>query len=138
MPPTPTVAAALIDVCGTSWSTRSQFSLPLPNQFSSLLPVVMHTYKTRQQSDKLRATTGLRNTTTYYTYVINDWSTTGDGIPSSACTRRPDEIGADGFSSSNLAGTNSGEEAAAAASGGGGAAFEKRGEGAAAKIRFRV
>ncbi|KZV23020.1 hypothetical protein F511_32614 [Dorcoceras hygrometricum] len=39
----------------------------------------------------------------------------GDGIPSSACTRRPDEIGADGFSSSRLAGTNSGEEAAAAA-----------------------
>ncbi|KZT76421.1 SBP domain containing protein [Dorcoceras hygrometricum] len=28
-------------------------------------------------------------------------STTGDGIPSSACTRRPDEIGADGFSSSS-------------------------------------
>ncbi|KZV44943.1 hypothetical protein F511_29629 [Dorcoceras hygrometricum] len=31
------------------------------------------------------------------------------------CTRRSDEIGADGFSSSRLAGTNSGEEAAAAA-----------------------
>ncbi|KZV53694.1 sucrose synthase 7-like [Dorcoceras hygrometricum] len=36
------------------------------------------------------------------------WSTTGDGIPSSACTRRPDEIGTDGFSSSRLAGKNSG------------------------------
>ncbi|KZV26353.1 APO protein 4, mitochondrial-like [Dorcoceras hygrometricum] len=35
-----------------------------------------------------------------------------------ACTRRADEICADGFSSSNLAGTNSGEEAAAAAAGG--------------------
>ncbi|KZT76101.1 hypothetical protein F511_46874 [Dorcoceras hygrometricum] len=34
-----------------------------------------------------------------------------------ACTRRPDEIYADGFSSSNLAETISGEEAAAAASG---------------------
>ncbi|KZV28773.1 hypothetical protein F511_06693 [Dorcoceras hygrometricum] len=33
-------------------------------------------------------------------------STTGDGIPSSACTRRPDEIGADGFSSSRLAGND--------------------------------
>ncbi|KZV21268.1 hypothetical protein F511_23393 [Dorcoceras hygrometricum] len=32
-------------------------------------------------------------------------STTGDGIPSSACTRRPDKIGTDGFSSSRLAGT---------------------------------
>ncbi|KZV20647.1 hypothetical protein F511_30771 [Dorcoceras hygrometricum] len=42
-------------------------------------------------------------------------STTGDRIPSSACTRRPDEIGMDGFSSSRLAGTNSGEEAAATA-----------------------
>ncbi|KZV33574.1 hypothetical protein F511_10560 [Dorcoceras hygrometricum] len=31
---------------------------------------------------------------------------TGDGIPSSACTRRPDEICADGFSSSNLAGND--------------------------------
>ncbi|KZV30304.1 hypothetical protein F511_21312 [Dorcoceras hygrometricum] len=41
-------------------------------------------------------------------------STTGDGIPSSACTRRPDEIGADGFSSSRLAGTNSDEASAAA------------------------
>ncbi|KZV46988.1 hypothetical protein F511_15785 [Dorcoceras hygrometricum] len=41
-------------------------------------------------------------------------STTGDGIASSACTRRPDEISVDGFSSSRLAGTNSGEEAAAA------------------------
>ncbi|KZV55322.1 hypothetical protein F511_18854 [Dorcoceras hygrometricum] len=45
---------------------------------------------------------------------------TGDGIPSSAYSRRPDEIGADGFSSSRLAGTNSGEEAAAAAAHGGG------------------
>ncbi|KZV28343.1 hypothetical protein F511_25074 [Dorcoceras hygrometricum] len=34
---------------------------------------------------------------------------------SEACTRRPDEIGVDEFSSSRLAGTNSGEEAAAAA-----------------------
>ncbi|KZV34603.1 putative serine/threonine-protein kinase drkD [Dorcoceras hygrometricum] len=33
-------------------------------------------------------------------------STIGDGIPSSACTRRTDEIGADGFSSSNLAGND--------------------------------
>ncbi|KZV24760.1 anthocyanidin 5,3-O-glucosyltransferase-like [Dorcoceras hygrometricum] len=31
---------------------------------------------------------------------------TGDGIPSSACTRRPDEIGADRFSSSRLAGND--------------------------------
>ncbi|KZV30149.1 hypothetical protein F511_43716 [Dorcoceras hygrometricum] len=36
-------------------------------------------------------------------------------VPSSACTRRADEICADGFSSSNLVRTNSGEEAAAAA-----------------------
>ncbi|KZV26911.1 hypothetical protein F511_31338 [Dorcoceras hygrometricum] len=43
----------------------------------------------------------------------NPRSTTGDGIPSSACTRRPDKICADGFSSSKLAGTISGEEAAA-------------------------
>ncbi|KZV24518.1 putative ribosome-binding factor A, chloroplastic [Dorcoceras hygrometricum] len=54
-------------------------------------------------------------------------STTRDGIPLSACTRRPDEIGADGFSSSRLAGTNSGE---AAASGGGGG-FVRGGKGAA-------
>ncbi|KZV56164.1 anaphase-promoting complex subunit 5-like [Dorcoceras hygrometricum] len=33
-------------------------------------------------------------------------SMTRDEIPSSACTRRPDEIGADGFSSSRLAGNN--------------------------------
>ncbi|KZV45296.1 histone-lysine N-methyltransferase setd3-like [Dorcoceras hygrometricum] len=42
-------------------------------------------------------------------------STTGDETPLSACTRRPEEIGMDGFSSSRLAGTNSGETAAAAA-----------------------
>ncbi|KZV37461.1 hypothetical protein F511_14877 [Dorcoceras hygrometricum] len=48
----------------------------------------------------------------------NTPSTTRDGIPSSACTRRPDEICVDGFSSSNLAGTISGEEAAAAAASG--------------------
>ncbi|KZV13640.1 hypothetical protein F511_45195 [Dorcoceras hygrometricum] len=41
---------------------------------------------------------------------------TGDGIPSSACPRRLDEIGTDGFSSSNLVGTISGEEATAATS----------------------
>ncbi|KZV19195.1 hypothetical protein F511_19075 [Dorcoceras hygrometricum] len=35
--------------------------------------------------------------------------------PSSPCTRRRDEIYADGFSSSSLAGTDSGEEEAAAA-----------------------
>ncbi|KZV45558.1 hypothetical protein F511_36875 [Dorcoceras hygrometricum] len=43
---------------------------------------------------------------------------TGCETPSSACTIRPDEIGVDGFSSSNLAGTNSGEAAAAACTGG--------------------
>ncbi|KZV18733.1 rho GTPase-activating protein 7-like [Dorcoceras hygrometricum] len=49
-------------------------------------------------------------------------STTGDGIPSSACTRRPDEIGVDGFSSSRLAGTIFRRAEAATASNGGGAA----------------
>ncbi|KZV49140.1 hypothetical protein F511_43085 [Dorcoceras hygrometricum] len=42
---------------------------------------------------------------------------TEDGIPSSACTRRPDEIGADGFSSLRLARNNF----PAARGGGGGA-----------------
>ncbi|KZV21182.1 Region-like protein isoform 1 [Dorcoceras hygrometricum] len=36
-------------------------------------------------------------------------SMTGRETPSSACTRRPDEISADGFTSKRLAGTNSGE-----------------------------
>ncbi|KZV42985.1 hypothetical protein F511_41451 [Dorcoceras hygrometricum] len=40
---------------------------------------------------------------------------TRDGIPSSAYARRPEEICTDGFSSSNLAGTNSDEATAAAA-----------------------
>ncbi|KZV26908.1 hypothetical protein F511_31335 [Dorcoceras hygrometricum] len=51
---------------------------------------------------------------------------TGDETPSSACTRRPDEIGTDGFSSSRLAGTISGER-----SGGGGGGFVRGGKGAA-------
>ncbi|KZV41821.1 hypothetical protein F511_37371 [Dorcoceras hygrometricum] len=50
------------------------------------------------------------------------WSTTGDGIPSSACTRRTDEICADGFSSSRLAGNDF-----SAARGGGGGGFMRRG-----------
>ncbi|KZV47771.1 hypothetical protein F511_41720 [Dorcoceras hygrometricum] len=48
---------------------------------------------------------------------------TGDGIPSSACTRRPDEIGADGFSSSRLAGNNF----PASGCGGGGERRRRRG-----------
>ncbi|KZV41933.1 hypothetical protein F511_24467 [Dorcoceras hygrometricum] len=52
-------------------------------------------------------------------------STTGDGIPSSACTRRPDEIGVDGFSSSRLAGNNF----PASDGGGGGVRLKKRGGG---------
>ncbi|KZV32575.1 TMV resistance protein N-like [Dorcoceras hygrometricum] len=47
-------------------------------------------------------------------------STTGDGIPSSAYTRRPKEICADGFSSSSWPERISGEEAAAVLGGGGG------------------
>ncbi|KZT75844.1 hypothetical protein F511_47130 [Dorcoceras hygrometricum] len=63
-------------------------------------------------------------------------STTGCETPSSACTRRPDEIGADGFSSSNLAGTNSVEAAAAACTGGGGGVrFEERGRRLLLRVR---
>ncbi|KZT75283.1 hypothetical protein F511_47692 [Dorcoceras hygrometricum] len=51
---------------------------------------------------------------------------TEDGIPSSAYTRRRDEICTDGFSSSKLAGTNFGEAAAAAAAA---ACREERGGG---------
>ncbi|KZT76297.1 hypothetical protein F511_46678 [Dorcoceras hygrometricum] len=40
---------------------------------------------------------------------------TGCETPSSVYSIRPDEIDADGFSSSNMAGTNSGEAATAAA-----------------------
>ncbi|KZT75651.1 hypothetical protein F511_47324 [Dorcoceras hygrometricum] len=48
--------------------------------------------------------------------------------PSSDCTRSPDEISTIGFSSKNLAGTNSGEVAATtAAHGGGGERREERG-----------
>ncbi|KZV41688.1 Leucine Rich Repeat family protein [Dorcoceras hygrometricum] len=64
-------------------------------------------------------------------------STTRCETPSSACTRRPDEIGADGFSSSSWP-----EQFSATQGGGGGggtraaaaAAYERR-EGAAAKLR---
>ncbi|KZV38461.1 hypothetical protein F511_40217 [Dorcoceras hygrometricum] len=60
-------------------------------------------------------------------------SMTGYETPSSACTRRPYEIGADGFSSSRLAGTNSGEAAAAAtACTVGGVRLEERGAAAIA------
>ncbi|KZT75551.1 hypothetical protein F511_47424 [Dorcoceras hygrometricum] len=58
-------------------------------------------------------------------------STTGYETPSSACTRRPDEIGVDGFSSSSWPEQVPAKEAAAAAAvctgGGGGVRFEERG-----------
>ncbi|KZV50664.1 hypothetical protein F511_29717 [Dorcoceras hygrometricum] len=59
---------------------------------------------------------------------------TGDGIPSSACTRRPDEIGADGFSSSRLAGTIFRRHVAAAAATA--AAYERREGAATLMIRY--
>ncbi|KZV43828.1 hypothetical protein F511_24415 [Dorcoceras hygrometricum] len=54
-------------------------------------------------------------------------STTRDGIPSSAFTRRPDEIGAEGFSSSRWAGNNF----PAKRGGGGGGGYLRRGRGVA-------
>ncbi|KZV16698.1 hypothetical protein F511_28486 [Dorcoceras hygrometricum] len=57
-------------------------------------------------------------------------STTGYETPSSACTRRPDEIGADGFSSSSWS-----EQIPATRSGGGGGLFREEG---AATFRVRV
>ncbi|KZV17922.1 TMV resistance protein N-like [Dorcoceras hygrometricum] len=66
-------------------------------------------------------------------------SMTGYETPSSACTRRSDEIGADGFSSSSWP-----EQIMAAQGGGGGtraavaAAYERREGAAALMIRVRV
>ncbi|KZV42922.1 hypothetical protein F511_14484 [Dorcoceras hygrometricum] len=85
-----------------------------------------------EQINMCRETINTINKTRNYDIHRVFRSTTKDDTPSSACTRRPDEIGVDGFSSSRLAGTNSGEEAAAAA-----AAAYREERGAAAKERVR-
>ncbi|KZV55464.1 hypothetical protein F511_31064 [Dorcoceras hygrometricum] len=73
------------------------------------------------QRDSARRSASHARPARTYRARLCERSTTGDGIPSSACTRRPDEIGSDGFSSSRLAGTISGER-----SGGGGSDERRR------------
>ncbi|KZV41846.1 hypothetical protein F511_29046 [Dorcoceras hygrometricum] len=63
-------------------------------------------------------------------------STTGCETPSSACTRRPDEIGVDGFSLSRMAGTISGEGGGGAKAATAAACLERRGR--RPRARFRV
>ncbi|KZV48134.1 hypothetical protein F511_20773 [Dorcoceras hygrometricum] len=65
-------------------------------------------------------------------------STTGDGIPSSAYTRRTDEIFADGFSSSRWPETIFRRHVAAAHLGGGGGGFMRRGGAALNALDFIV